>query len=64
MTLIGCPPALPLVFEKALVKESESTLYLPSFTDETAYITTKKANSKVIKSAYETSQRSWFSCSS
>jgi hypothetical protein len=28
------------------------------------YMTTKKANSKVMKSAYDTSQRSWFSCSS
>src|SRR5438874_8765875 len=26
-------------------------------------MTTKKANSRVMKSAYETSQRSWFTCS-
>ena len=44
--------------------ESERILYLPSLIEEMEYITTKKANSKVMKSAYETSQRSWFSCSS
>lgn len=33
-------------------------------TDEIAYITTKNANSKVMKSEYEISQRSWFSGSS
>ena len=43
--------------------ESDSTRYLPSFTCETAYITTKKANSSVMKSAYDTSQRSWLSWS-
>src|SRR4051812_14553211 len=32
-------------------------------TSDTAYITTKNAKSSVMKSAYETSQRSWFSCS-
>jgi hypothetical protein len=32
--------------------------YFPSFTEESAYITTKKANSRVMKSAYDTSQRS------
>ena len=44
--------------------ESASTLYLPSFNVEIAYITTKNANSSVMKSAYETSQRSWLSGSS
>ncbi len=33
-------------------------LYLPSLTEEIEYITTKNANSKVMKSAYDTSQRS------
>jgi hypothetical protein len=35
-----------------------STRYLPSLTCEMAYMTTKKANSKVTRSAYEISQRS------
>src|SRR3569832_1854052 len=49
---------------KAAPSASDKTRYLPSFTDETEYITTKNANSSVMKSAYEISQRSWFSCSS
>src|SRR5947208_1080286 len=49
---------------KAELIASESTRYLPSFSVEIAYITTKKANSKVMKSEYETSQRSWFWSSS
>jgi len=40
------------------------TRYLPSLTCEMAYMTTKKANSRVMKSAYEISQRSWLSGSS
>ncbi|MNI75712.1 hypothetical protein D3C73_1318900 [compost metagenome] len=36
----------------------EMTLYLPSLIEEIEYMTTKKANSKVMKSAYDTSQRS------
>ena len=36
---------------KAPVRESDSTRYLPSLTDEVEYMTTKKANSRVMKSA-------------
>jgi hypothetical protein len=43
---------------KALTIELLRMRYFPSFTDESAYITTKKANSRVMKSAYDTSQRS------
>src|SRR3569623_2122667 len=43
---------------KAAPSASDKTRYLPSFTDETEYITTKNANSSVMKSAYEISQRS------
>ena len=39
------------VFENELESESLKTLYFPSLTDETEYITTKKANRRVIKSA-------------
>jgi hypothetical protein len=46
---------------KASPRASDSTLYLPSLTTEIAYMTTKNANSSVMKSAYEISQRSWFS---
>ncbi len=44
--------------------ESDNTRYFPSLTEEMEYITTKNANNNVIKSAYETNQRSWFTCSS
>ncbi len=37
-------------FNAALI-ESLTVRYLPSFTDDTEYITTKKANSSVMKSA-------------
>ncbi len=47
----------------ALSSEAANPLYLPSLTTEMAYMTTKKANSSVMKSAYEISQRSWFSLS-
>jgi hypothetical protein len=40
-----------LEVRKAVCIESDSTRYLPSLTEETAYITTKNANSKVMKSA-------------
>ena len=40
----GCPL-------KADTKVLDRTLYLPSFTEEMAYITTKKAKSRVMKSA-------------
>jgi hypothetical protein len=36
---------------KAEPSAPDISRYLPSFTEEMAYITTKKANSKVIKSA-------------
>jgi len=49
---------------KTPVRGSERILYLPSLIEEMEYMTTKNANSSVMKSAYETSQRSWFSCSS
>src|SRR4030067_1861061 len=48
----------------AACADSLTALYLPSCIDDVEYITTKKANSSVIKSAYDTSHRSWFSCSS
>ena len=43
-TLIG-------TLRKALVSESERTRYLPSLIDDSAYMTTKNANSSVMKSA-------------
>ncbi len=45
------PDVLPGTLRNADEIESDSTRYLPSFTDEIAYITTKKANSSVMKSA-------------
>jgi hypothetical protein len=36
---------------KALTRESDITRYLPSLMEEMAYITTKNANSRVMKSA-------------
>jgi hypothetical protein len=39
------------VFEKELERESLKTRYFPSLTDDTEYITTKKAKRRVIKSA-------------
>ena len=44
---VGAAPRPP----KASPSASDSTRYLPSLTIEIAYITTKKANSKVMKSA-------------
>ena len=35
---------------KAAYRESDSTRYLPAFTEEIAYITTKKASSRVTRS--------------
>ena len=64
VTTCMAPAVLPGILRNAELMASERTRYLPSFTDEMAYMTTKKANSRVMKSAYETSQRSWFSCSS
>ncbi len=40
-----------LVERKAVDIDSDSTRNLPSLTEETAYITTKNANSSVMKSA-------------
>ena len=51
MVTIGCPPGCAVVFLNALVSELERTLYLPSLTEEMAYMTTKKAKSSVMKSA-------------
>ena len=45
------PLALPGIWRNADDKVSDSTRYLPSLTWETAYMTTKKANSSVMKSA-------------
>ena len=42
----------------AALMDSLTVRYFPSFTEETEYITTKKAKSSVMKSAYDTSQRS------
>ncbi|MNR42640.1 hypothetical protein D3C85_1611780 [compost metagenome] len=36
---------------KTPINASEMTLYLPSLTDEIEYMTTKKANNSVMKSA-------------
>src|SRR5438309_5631378 len=49
---------------KASTMDWLTTLNLPSFTFEMEYITTKNANRSVMKSAYDTIQRSWFPCSS
>src|SRR6476659_8982490 len=48
----------------AALSDSLTVRYFPILTDETEYMTTKNANRRVMKSAYETSHRSWFSCSS
>src|SRR5579863_3847107 len=56
LTAEGTPP-----FSRASRTESETCLALALSVWEEANITTKKANSSVMKSAYETSQRSWFS---
>ncbi|MCY1176910.1 hypothetical protein D9M73_171980 [compost metagenome] len=69
-TLSGCSSPIGIGFMlrsgslNTPSKAWEITLYLPSLIEEMEYITTKKANSNVMKSAYDTSQRSWFSCSS
>src|SRR6185437_3893326 len=49
---------------KAANSESDSTRYLPAFTEEIAYITTKNASSRVSRSAYGIAHASWFVCSS
>ncbi len=48
---ICSPLSLMLTLRKACTSESESTRYLPSLTEDSEYITTKKANSRVMKSA-------------
>src|SRR5690606_39310089 len=48
----------------AATRESESTRYLPSLTDEIAYITTKNASSSVTRSPYGIAHASWLTCSS
>src|SRR3569832_1482563 len=62
--MLGAAGTAGMSLPNALPSDSDSTRYLDSLTEEMAYITTKNANSSVMKSAYETSQRSWFSCSS
>ena len=47
---IGPPPVLSAL-RKALTSDALSTRYLPSLSEESAYMTTKKANSSVMKSA-------------
>ena len=47
-----------LLLPKALPSESPRTRNFPSLTDDKAYMTTKRANSKVMKSAYEINHRS------
>ena len=42
----------------AALIDSLTVRYFPTLTDEIEYITTKNANSNVMKSAYETSHRS------
>mgnify|MGYP000738786587 CR=1 FL=1 len=39
------------ILRKALTTESDMIRYLPSLRDDSEYITTKKANSRVMKSA-------------
>jgi hypothetical protein len=48
----------------AAASESESTRYLPSFTEDIAYMTTKNASSSVMRSPYGIAHASWFVCSS
>ena len=45
------PDSLMVTLRNALTSESDRILYLPSFTEDKEYITTKKANSSVMKSA-------------
>ena len=51
MTTVIDPTVCPGVLLNADEMESDITRYLPSLIDEMAYITTKKANSNVMKSA-------------
>jgi len=62
---IGCAEELGKTprYSKATCTDSTKRPIFCASTWETANITTKKAKSSVMKSAYETSQRSWFSCS-
>ena len=46
-----CDEVLMCTLRKAVTMESLSTRYLPSLTEDSAYMTTKKANSRVMKSA-------------
>ena len=54
---IGCPA-------RAFFTESDTCCAFDLSVCAVANITTKNANNKVMKSAYDTSQRSWFSVSS
>ena len=64
LTGIRALAGAPEMLRNATTMESDMTRYFPSLTEEMPYMTTKKANSSVMKSAYDTSQRSWFSGSS
>jgi len=48
---------LTIGFSAALI-DSLTVRYFPTLTEEIEYITTKNANNKVMKSAYDTSHRS------
>ena len=56
-------PPVPEKWSAHLIADAAWDSFLLS-TRLTEYITTKNAKSRVMKSAYDTSQRSWFSCSS
>ena len=51
LTTVIDPTVCPGVLLNADEMESDITRYLPSLIEEMAYITTKKANSRVMKSA-------------
>jgi hypothetical protein len=61
----GLLPLLPKIPRsgKAALIPSDRRPSLPESTCDTANMTTKNANSRVMKSAYDTSQRSWLTCS-
>ncbi len=54
---VGDDGGLTIGFSAALI-DSLTVRYFPTLTEEIEYITTKNANNKVMKSAYDTSHRS------
>ncbi len=54
---VGEDGGLTMGFNAALI-DSLTVRYFPTLTEEIEYITTKNANNKVMKSAYDTSHRS------